>query len=193
LEGEGAFYGPKLEFHVEDAIKRTWQLGTFQLDSNLPERFELSYIGVDGKEHRPVMLHRAIFGSVERFFSIYLEHCSGNFPAWISPRQAVVVTVSDKVDAYAHEVHAALREAGIRADIDHSADKLGAKIRNARLARYPYILVVGLKEAETRTLGVRSRDKGELGAIPFAEFLTTIKAESAPPRAGAAAPAAVTA
>jgi threonyl-tRNA synthetase len=193
LPGEGAFYAPKLEFHVQDAIKRTWQLGTFQLDSNLPERFDLSYIGDDGKEHRPVMCHRAIFGSIERFFSIYLEHCAGNFPTWISPRQAMVVTVSDKVDAYAHEVHATLREEGLRADIDDSADKLGAKIRNARLARYPYILVVGPKEAETRTLGVRSRDRGELGAISIAELTAMLKAESAPPRAGAAAPHAVTA
>jgi threonyl-tRNA synthetase len=135
------------------------------------------------------MLHRAIFGSIERFFSIYLEHCAGNFPMWISPRQAMVVTVSDKVDAYAHEVHKALRAQGLRADIDDSADKLGAKIRNARLARYPYILVVGPKEAESRTLGVRSRDSGELGAIPLADLTARLLAETQPPRAGALAPA----
>jgi len=181
LPGEGAFYGPKLEFHVEDALKRAWQLGTFQLDPNLPERFDLTYTGEDGKDHRPVMLHRAIFGSLERFFSIYLEHCAGNFPTWISPRQAVVLTVSSKVDDYAHEVHRRLRAAGIRVDADTSSDKLGAKIRNARLARYPYLLVVGPKEAETGTLGVRSRDEGELGAISIADLTARIVRESVPP------------
>jgi threonyl-tRNA synthetase len=183
LPGEGAFYGPKYEFHVEDALKRSWQLGTFQYDPNLPERFGLTYIGEDGKEHRPVMLHRAILGSVERFFSIYLEHCGGNFPAWISSRQAMVVTVSAKVDEYAGKVHEELCSRGLRVDLDTSADKLGAKIRSARLARYPYILVIGPKEAETGALGVRSRDAGELGAMPVADFAARLKAESAPPRA----------
>jgi threonyl-tRNA synthetase len=183
LPGEGAFYGPKIEFHVQDALKRSWQLGTLQHDPNLPERFELSYIGEDGKEHRPVMLHRAVFGSLERFFSVYLEHCGGNFPAWISPRQAIVVTVSAKVDDYAHRVHRMLRDAGLRVDVDDSADKLGAKIRNARLARYPYLLVVGPKEAEGELLGVRSRDLGELGAMPVAAFLERLKGESVPPKA----------
>ncbi len=181
LPGEGAFYGPKLEFHVEDALKRAWQLGTFQLDPNLPARFDLTYTGEDGKDHRPMMLHRAIFGSIERFFSIYLEQCGGNFPAWIAPRQAILVTVSAKVDAYAHEAHAKLRAAGLRVDVDVSADKLGAKIRNARLARYPYILVVGPKEAETGTLGVRSRDAGELGALSIEELTKRLQAESHPP------------
>ncbi|WP_394836823.1 threonine--tRNA ligase [Pendulispora rubella] len=179
-EGEGAFYGPKLEFHVQDALKRSWQLGTFQYDPNLPERFDLSYIGADGKEHRPVMLHRAIFGSLERFFAIYLEHCAGNFPTWLSPKQAIVLTVTDKVDSYALESREKLVARGIRADIDHSADKLGAKIRNARLARYPYLCVVGQKEAETGTLGVRSRDRGELGAISFDEFAEMVLRESRP-------------
>ena len=181
LPGEGAFYGPKLEFHVEDALKRAWQLGTFQLDPNLPERFDLTYTGEDGKSHRPMMLHRAIFGSIERFFSIYLEHCGGNFPTWISPRQAIVVTVSEKIDDYAHDVHKKLKAEGIRVDLDDGADKLGAKIRNARLARYPYILVVGVKEAETGTLGVRSRDAGELGALAVADVIARLKAESVPP------------
>jgi threonyl-tRNA synthetase len=181
LPGEGAFYGPKLEFHVEDALKRAWQLGTFQLDPNLPERFDLTYTGEDGKDHRPVMLHRAIFGSIERFFSIYLEHCAGNFPVWIAPRQAILVTVSDKVDEYARAAHKKLRAKGIRADLDVSADKLGAKIRNARLARYPYILVVGPKEAEAGAVGVRSRDQGELGAIPLDDFAAQVAKESVPP------------
>ncbi len=181
LPGEGAFYGPKLEFHVEDALKRAWQLGTFQLDPNLPARFELTYTGEDGKDHRPVMLHRAIFGSLERFFSIYLEHVGGNFPAWIAPRQAIVLTVSAKADDYAYEVHRALKARGLRVDVDTSADKLGAKIRNARLARYPYLCVVGPKEAETGSLGVRSREAGELGAMPIAEFAARLSAESVAP------------
>jgi threonyl-tRNA synthetase len=181
LPGEGAFYGPKIEFHVKDALKRSWQLGTMQHDPNLPERFELSFVGEDGKEHRPVMLHRAIFGSLERFFSVYLEHCGGNFPVWIAPRQAVVLTVSDKVDAYAKRVHEALRARGLRVDVDLSADKLGAKIRNARLARYPYLLVVGGKEAEAGTVGVRSRDKGELGAMGLDELGAKLLEEGRPP------------
>ncbi|HEY2512520.1 MAG TPA: threonine--tRNA ligase [Polyangiaceae bacterium] len=181
LPGEGAFYGPKLEFHVQDALKRAWQLGTFQYDPNLPERFDLSYIAEDGKEHRPVMLHRAIFGSIERFFSIYLEHCAGNFPVWIAPKQAIVLTVSDKVDVYANEVQKKLLAKGLRVDLDTSADKLGAKIRNARLARYPYLCVVGAKEAEAGAVGVRSREKGELGAIPLEEFAAKLLAESVPP------------
>jgi threonyl-tRNA synthetase len=181
--GEGAFYGPKIEFHVKDALKRSWQLGTMQHDPNLPERFQLAFIGEDGKEHRPVMLHRAIFGSLERFFSVYLEHCAGNFPPWIAPRQAIVLTVSDKADAYAKSVHEKLRARGLRVDLDLSADKLGAKIRNARLQRYPYLLVVGGKEAEAGTVGVRSRDKGELGAMALEELAAKIVEEGRPPSA----------
>ncbi len=181
LPGEGAFYGPKLEFHVYDALKRSWQLGTFQLDPNLPERFDLTYIAEDGKEHRPVMLHRAIFGSLERFFSIYLEHIGGNFPTWIAPKQAIILTVSDKVDDYAVDVLKKLQAKGLRVDLDNSADKLGAKIRNARLARYPYLCVVGGKEAETGAVGVRSREKGELGAIPVDEFIAKLVEEAKAP------------
>jgi threonyl-tRNA synthetase len=150
LPGEGAFYGPKLEFHVTDALKRSWQLGTIQYDPNLPARFGLAFVGDDGKDHRPVMLHRAVFGSLERFFSVYLEHCGGNFPTWIAPRQAIVLTVSDKSDEYARRVVERLRARGLRVDVDLSSDKLGAKIRAARLQRYPYLLVVGPKEAVTR-------------------------------------------
>ncbi len=182
LAGEGAFYGPKVEFHIHDALKRSWQLGTIQYDPNLPERFELGYIGEDGKEHRPVMLHRAILGSLERFFSVYLEHSGGNFPAWIAPKQAIVVTVSEKADDYAADVAKKLREAGFRIDTDSSADKLGAKIRNARLSRVPYMLVCGVKEAETGAVGVRSRDKGELGAMPLETFVSLLAAEAKPPR-----------
>jgi threonyl-tRNA synthetase len=179
--GEGAFYGPKIEFHVHDALKRSWQLGTIQYDPNLPERFELSFVGEDGKGHRPVMLHRAVFGSLERFFSVYLEHCGGNFPVWIAPRQAVVLTVSEKSDAYATQVAEQLRSRGLRVDLDISSDKLGAKIRNARGARYPYLLVVGPKEAETASVGVRSRDAGELGAMKLDDLAARMVAESAFP------------
>ncbi|HEX4513797.1 MAG TPA: threonine--tRNA ligase [Polyangiaceae bacterium] len=178
--GEGAFYGPKVEFHVKDALKRPWQLGTIQFDKNLPNRFELAYTGEDGKDHMPVMLHRAILGSLERFFGVYLEHCGGNFPTWLAPKQAIVLTVSEKSDEFAKGVHERLREAGIRVDIDSSADKLGAKIRNARLGRYPYLCVVGPKEAEIDSVGVRSRDKGELGAIKVDDLIAMVKKESSP-------------
>lgn len=178
-EGEGAFYGPKVEFHVHDALKRSWQLGTVQYDPNLPERFELGYIAEDGKEHRPIMLHRAVLGSLERFFSVYLEHCGGNFPLWLAPTQVTLITVNEKFNAYAEKVGAELSAKGIRASADLSRDKLGAKIRNARLERVPYLCVIGGKEEEAGTLGVRSRDRGELGAIPVAQFIETLVAENA--------------
>jgi threonyl-tRNA synthetase len=181
--GEGAFYGPKIEFHVQDALKRSWQLGTIQYDSNLPNRFELSYVGEDGKEHRPVMLHRAIFGSLERFFGVYLEHCGGSFPMWLAPKQAIVLTVSEKSDAYAGQVVDRLRAKGLRIEADFSSDKLGAKIRNARLWRAPYLLVVGPKEAEADAVGVRSRDAGELGAIKVDELGARLLAEAGAPGA----------
>jgi threonyl-tRNA synthetase len=179
--GEGAFYGPKIEFHVKDAIGRSWQVGTMQYDPALPERFGLHYTGEDGKEHQPVMLHRAIFGSLERFFGVYLEHCAGNFPTWLAPRQAIVLTVTEKVDAYATRVHQALLARGLRVDLDNGADKLGAKIRNARLARYPYLLVVGQQEAEAGTVGVRSHERGELGAIALDTFTAMLLDESRAP------------
>jgi threonyl-tRNA synthetase len=178
--GEGAFYGPKVEFHVKDALKRPWQLGTIQFDKNLPSRFELSYVGEDGKEHMPVMLHRAVLGSIERFFGVYLEHCGGNFPVWLAPRQAILLTVSEKSDEFAKAAHKRLLDAGVRADLDTGADKLGAKIRSARLMRYPYLCVVGPKEAESDSLGVRSRDRGELGALKVDDVAAMIVKESAP-------------
>ncbi len=183
LPGEGAFYGPKIEFHVNDALKRSWQLGTIQFDPNLPARFGLSFVGEDGKDHRPVMLHRAILGSLERFFAVYLEHCGGNFPTWLAPRQAIVLTVSEKTDEYARRVVERLRGRGLRVDADLSSDKLGAKVRGARLLRYPYLLVVGPKEAESDSVGVRSRDAGELGAMKVEEVGDRLVAESAPPGA----------
>ncbi|MDP9001207.1 MAG: threonine--tRNA ligase [Myxococcota bacterium] len=179
--GEGAHYAPKIEFHIQDALKRSWQLGTIQYDSNLPARFGLSFIGDDGKEHRPVMLHRAVFGSLERFFAVYVEHCGGNFPTWIAPKQAIVLTVSEKSDDYARKVVDRLRAKNLRVDADLSSDKLGAKVRSARLLRYPYLLVVGPKEAETDSVGVRSRDAGELGAMKVDELSDRLVAESAAP------------
>ena len=179
--GEGAFYGAKIEFHVHDALKRSWQLGTIQYDPNMPRSFDLSYVGEDGKEHRPVMLHRAIFGSLERFFGVYIEHCGGNFPTWIAPKQAIVLTVSEKSDAYARQVVERLSAKGLRVQADYSSDKLGAKIRNARLFRYPYMLVVGPKEAEADAVGVRSRDAGELGAIKVDDLIARLLAEARPP------------
>jgi threonyl-tRNA synthetase len=181
LPGEGAFYGPKVEFHVQDALKRSWQLGTIQYDPNLPERFELDYVGDDGKEHRPVMLHRAVFGSLERFISVYIEHCGGNFPAWIAPMQAIVLTVSDKSESYGRDVLARLKAKGFRVEADFSGDKLGAKIRNARSARHPYMIVLGEKDVEAGTVSVRSRDKGELGALPFDQFVAMLTEESKSP------------
>ncbi len=179
--GEGAFYGPKIEFHVHDALKRSWQLGTIQYDWNLPEQFDLDFVGEDGKEHRPVMLHRAIFGSLERFFGVYLEHCGGSFPTWLAPKQAIVLTVSEKSDDYARQVVDRLRAHGLRVESDFSSDKLGAKIRSARPFRYPYMLVVGPKEAESDSVGVRSRDAGELGAMKVDELAARLLAEARPP------------
>ncbi|EYF07339.1 Threonyl-tRNA synthetase [Chondromyces apiculatus DSM 436] len=180
---EGAFYGPKLEFHVEDALRRSWQLGTIQVDYALPDRFDLEFTGSDGISHRPVMLHRAILGSLERFLSVYLEHVAGAFPVWLAPEQAVVVTVSEKQAEYADEVVAMLRSRRLRVRADTSSDKLGAKIRNARLLRVPYVVVVGDKEAAERKVAPRSRDLNkDLGAMLLEEFADKLQAEAIPPR-----------
>jgi threonyl-tRNA synthetase len=181
-EGEGAFYGPKLEFHVKDAIGRSWQLGTIQVDPNLPERFELRYIDQEGKEQTPVMLHRAILGSLERFFAVYLEHVGGSFPVWLAPEQICLLSVSEKVEDYAREALAYLKSRGVRVAMDLSADKLGAKIRNARNFRYPYLAVIGQKEAEGRALALR-RGNEDFGAISLEEVANRIAAEGAFPRA----------
>jgi len=179
--GEGAFYGPKLEFHVRDALKRSWQLGTIQVDYALPDRFDLEFIGSDGAAHRPVMLHRAILGSLERFLGVYIEHVAGAFPVWLAPEQVALVTVSEKQLAYANEALAYLRGRGLRVTTDFGADKLGAKIRNARLMRYPYIAVIGDKEAESRSVAPRSR-AGDLGAMSLEAFADRVLAEANPPR-----------
>ena len=181
-EGEGAFYGPKIEFHLKDALGRPWQLGTIQVDFNLPERFDLSYTGVDNASHRPVMLHRAILGSAERFLAVLIEHCAGAFPVWLAPEQIILLTVSEKWNDYAEKVKGRLAYQGLRVASDLGADKLGAKIRKARLLRIPYLAVIGEREVQDDTLSVRSRDEQkELGAIKVDEMCQRILAESKAP------------
>jgi threonyl-tRNA synthetase len=182
LPGEGAFYGPKLEFHVVDALKRSWQLGTIQLDYSMPERFGLEFVGTDGTSQRPVMLHRAILGSVERFFGIYTEHCAGKFPVWLAPEQAALVTVSEKQADYAYKVQAELKARGLRVIVDAGPDKLGAKIRNARNMRTPYIGVIGENEVTGGTVALRSREDGDLPPMTVAEFTERLVKEALPPR-----------
>ncbi|MDH5672401.1 MAG: threonine--tRNA ligase [Myxococcales bacterium] len=180
--GEGAFYGPKIEFHLKDALGRPWQLGTIQADFNLPERFDLNYVGHDNTTHRPVMLHRAILGSVERFFAVLVEHVGGAFPTWLAPEQVAILTVSEKVNDYAIEARDRLRAAGIRAVANTSGDKLGAKIREARNMRLPYLGVVGPREAEQKGLSVRSRDENkDLGFMSLERFIERIQVEAVPP------------
>ena len=164
--GDGAFYGPKIDFHVTDALGRSWQCGTCQLDFFMPERFDLSYVGADDEQHRPVMIHRALLGSMERFAGILIEHYAGRFPAWLAPVQAIVLPVSDRHNEYAAEVAAELREAGVRVEIDERSESVGKKIRDAELGRYPYMLVVGDREQEAGAVSVRSHEQGELGAMP---------------------------
>lgn len=175
-EGEGVFYGPKIEFHLNDALGRPWQLGTIQVDFNMPERFGLSYIGEDNTQHCPVMLHRAILGSVERFLGVLIEHLGGAFPTWLSPEQVIVLTVSEKFNAYAKEVQEILKKGGVRAVVDLSDDKLGAKIRTARNMRYPYIAVVGAREAQDKGVALRSRDQNQdLGFMSLEAVIALIE------------------
>lgn len=178
-EGDGAFYGPKLDFHLVDAIGRTWQCGTIQLDMQMPERFDLEYTGADDKKHRPVMIHRVVFGSIERFIGILIEHFAGAFPAWLSPKQVTVMPISDRHLPFAEEVRKQLAESGIRVDIDARNEKIGYKIREAQLLKTPYMLVIGDKEMEAGAVAVRSRAKGDLGAQPVAEFVSALLAEIA--------------
>lgn len=166
---------------MKDALKRSWQLGTIQFNPNLPQRFELGFIGDDGKEHRPVMLHRAILGSLERFFSVLLEHCAGAFPTWLAPVQVRVLTVSEKSNAYAAQVVEAMQARGLRVEADLGPEKLGAKVREGRMARVPYLVVVGPKDAEAGTVSARSRDAGELGAMSLEAFLDRVLPEAAMP------------
>jgi threonyl-tRNA synthetase len=173
--GEAAFYGPKLDFLVKDVIGRNWQLGTVQLDYVLPERFKLEYIGTDNNRHQPVMIHRAPFGSMERFTGILIEHFAGAFPLWLSPVQAMVLSISEKFVAYARQTHARLRAAGIRCELDADDDKIGAKIRRAREQKIPYLLVVGAREEQTNSVAVRTRKDEDLGSVPLDEFITRLK------------------
>jgi threonyl-tRNA synthetase len=176
--GDGAFYGPKIDFHVTDALGRSWQCGTCQLDFQMPERFELSYVGADDAAHRPVMIHRALLGSMERFAGILIEHYAGRFPVWLAPVQAVVLPVSDRHNSHAEGVAAKLREAGVRVEIDARSESVGKKIRDAELGRYPYMLVVGDREQEAGAVAVRSHEDGELGAMPATDFAARVRAES---------------
>ncbi|MBO6137994.1 MAG: threonine--tRNA ligase [Lachnospiraceae bacterium] len=176
-EGDGAFYGPKIDFHVEDCLGRTWQCATCQLDFQLPQNFELSYVGADGEEHMPVMIHRVVFGSVERFIGVMIENYAGKFPTWLSPVQARVLPISDKFLDYAREVEGRLKAAGVRAEVDERSEKIGFKIREARLERIPYMLVVGAKEAENDTVSVRSRFEGDEGAKKVDDFIADITKE----------------
>ena len=170
IEGEAAFYGPKIDFKIEDAIGRLWQLGTVQRDFNLPERFELEYIGEDNKPHRPVMVHRALFGSIERFFGVLIEHYAGAFPMWLAPVQVAVLPITDRINHYAGEVADRLRDAGLRVEVNVRNDKIGAKIRDAQLQKVPFMLVLGDREMEQGQVAVRERAKGDLGAMPLDEF-----------------------
>ena len=176
-EGDGAFYGPKIDFHLEDSIGRTWQCGTIQLDFQLPLRFECEYTGADGEKHRPIMIHRVAFGSIERFIGILIEHFAGAFPTWLAPVQVKVLPISEKHMDYAEKVLGALKDAGIRAEVDSRAEKIGYKIREARLQKIPYMLVVGAKEEEEGKVAVRSRFLGDEGAKSLDEFITSIKEE----------------
>ena len=179
-EGDGAFYGPKIDFHLEDSIGRTWQCGTIQLDFQMPQRFNLEYVGADGEKHHPVMIHRVVFGSVERFMGILIEHYAGRFPVWLAPVQVKVLSVSEKSREYAAKVTSQLMAAGIRVENDARDEKIGYKIREAQLQRVPYMLVIGEKESEDGTVvAVRSRDKGDLGSCKIEEFIATVLKQNA--------------
>ena len=173
-EGDGAFYGPKIDFHLQDCIGRTWQCGTIQLDFQMPERFDLNYIGADGEKHRPVMIHRTIFGSIERFIGILTEQYAGAFPLWLAPVQVKVLPISEKQKEYAQKIKDRLEELNIRAEVDLRSEKVGYKIREAQLLKIPYMLVVGDKEMETETVSVRDRKEGDKGTMQFEHFLAHI-------------------
>lgn len=179
IEGEAAFYGPKIDIKIEDAIGRIWQLGTIQLDWNLPERFELEYTGDDNQKHRPIMIHRALFGSIERFFGVLIEHYAGAFPLWLAPVQVAVLPITDRINEYAAEIAEALHSAGFRVDLNSRSDKIGAKIRDAQLQKVPYMLILGDKELEDKKVAVRDRKEGDLGAVSLDEFLAKLIQERA--------------
>ncbi|MBO7428699.1 MAG: threonine--tRNA ligase, partial [Paludibacteraceae bacterium] len=175
--GEAAFYGPKLDFMVKDAIGRRWQLGTIQVDYNLPERFGLEYVGEDNQRHRPVMIHRAPFGSMERFVAVLIEHTGGKFPLWLTPDQVVVLPISEKYNDYAKKVMAYLDENNIRAILDDRNEKIGRKIRDNEVKRIPYMLIVGEKEAENGEVSVRKQGEGDMGSLKLEDFAAKINEE----------------
>ena len=177
-EGDGAFYGPKLDFHLQDCLGRTWQCGTIQLDFQLPERFELEYTGADGQKHRPIMIHRVVFGSIERFIGILIEHFAGAFPLWLAPEQVRILPISERHHEKAREVYQKLFDAGLRVELDERSEKIGYKIREAQLQKIPYMLVIGDKEAENGTVSVRRRGEGDLGAVTVEKFIATALAEN---------------
>ncbi len=176
-EGDGAFYGPKIDFHLQDSLGRTWQCGTIQLDFQLPMRFEAEYMGADGEKHRPIMIHRVVFGSIERFIGILIEHYAGKFPVWLAPVQVKVLPISEKFFDYGEEVLAALKAAGIRCEMDRRDEKIGYKIRSTQMEKIPYMLIVGQKEAEEGTVSVRSRDEGDLGSRGLEDFVKRVEEE----------------
>ena len=178
-EGDGAFYGPKIDFHLEDSLGRTWQCGTIQLDFQLPMRFEAEYMGADGEKHRPIMIHRVVYGSIERFIGILIEHYAGKFPLWLAPVQVKVLPISEKFFGYAGDILQSLKAAGIRCEMDNRDEKIGYKIRSAQMEKVPYMLVLGEKEAQDGLAAVRRRDKGDMGAMPADEFIALIKKEIA--------------
>lgn len=176
-EGDGAFYGPKIDFHIKDCLGRDWQCGTIQLDFQMPERFDLTYIGEDGEKHRPVMLHRVIFGSIERFIGILIEHFAGAFPTWLSPVQVKVMTITDAQKEYAEQIVDKMGKLGIRVELDDRNEKIGYKIREAQMEKVPYMLVIGEKEKERQMVGVRDRKEGDMGAMPIETFIEKIQKE----------------
>ncbi len=177
-EGDGAFYGPKLDFHLRDSIGRTWQCGTIQLDFQLPQRFGAEYVGADGKTHRPIMVHRVVFGSIERFIGILIEHYAGKFPLWLAPVQVKILPLAERFHSYAKEVSKELSNMGIRCEIDERAEKIGYKIREAQLDKVPYMLIVGQKEMDAGEISVRKRDEGDLGSMGMQKFIRLLKVES---------------
>lgn len=170
-EGDGAFYGPKIDFHLEDSLGRTWQCGTIQLDFQLPMRFEAEYMGADGEKHRPIMIHRVVYGSIERFIGILIEHYAGKFPLWLAPVQVKVLPISEKFFCYAGDILQSLKAAGIRCEMDNRDEKIGYKIRSAQMEKVPYMLIVGQKEEESQTVSVRSREDGDLGSFALEDFV----------------------
>ena len=174
-EGDGAFYGPKLDFHLKDSIGRTWQCGTIQLDFQLPQRFNTEYIGPDGEAHRPIMIHRVVFGSIERFIGILIEHYAGKFPLWLSPVQVKILPMAERFIDYAERVEGELARSGLRCEIDYRSEKIGYKIREAQLDKVPYMIIIGQKEADAGNISVRSRERGDEGSMLVSQFLESLQ------------------